>query len=335
VRALRASDQHCLAVGQTDAEGNYELRFSHGGEPYMIVADTQWGRSFDTSSSAACPELRPQAEVTGKTGDDIYSFRSGETAGDELEQKIDLRVPESQDSGAFNILDVMIQGFNWTTAMVGDNLPKLRARWTRGEQTFITDTSYYDTHQRDDAKNFCIFIKGPAHNTDEFDDSVIAHEFMHHVLTTLIGPGPGGRHGPTWQSVPTLAFHEGAATALGSHVLKLPNYYDSSTTGGFGAWIVGIETIDATAMGRTSPAGTEDGTQSGKVSEGLISYVLWDLLDSDTKEADDRFPGAELQTVGALFDYLPKKERKDRGGTDVDLVDFLDGWRCEDTESRR
>ncbi|HVJ26371.1 MAG TPA: hypothetical protein VM493_02475, partial [Vicinamibacterales bacterium] len=335
VRVLRATDNRCLAVGQTDAEGNYDLRFSNTGDPrYVVVADAQWGRSFEPSSEGECPKLRPLAEVTGKTGDEIYSSSSPELQGLEQDFQFDLRIPEIFDSGAFNILDVMVQGFNWTTAMVGDNVPKLRARWSRGQETFIKGTSYYDAHGelKQDPKNDCIYIKGPADNTDEFDDTVIAHEFMHHVMTTLIGRGPGGSHGPYLQVEPRLAFHEGTATALGSYFLGVPAYLDSSFKPGWSVWNIGVETIDTTAAGRTFRAGTDDKTQSGKVSESLVSYVIWDLLDSGSKEAHDLISGSERETVSSLFHYLPHDDRDDRGADGEDLVDLLDGWRCEDRE---
>ena len=78
-------------------------------------------------------------------------------------------------------------------------------------------------------------------------------------------------------------------------------------------------------MPASVPLGTDDSTQTGKISEAVVAAILWDLADS-TSETKDTL--ARRDSVFAALGYLKSSNFADRGVVGADLVDFLDGWFC-------
>jgi hypothetical protein len=167
----------------------------------------------------------------------------------------------------------------------------------------------------------------PDESRDQFDDDVLLHEFMHYVLFTASFTAPGGAHNGL-PSAPALAFSEGMASALAMDALgkNPPRYRDrwllNSAT--MDLELEAGENLDTGSPVRTTPgAGVKD-----KISEHAVAAMLWDLLDG---AGDDPIAGPRGATFGALFSYLPAQSSAKltrRGVSGVDLVDYLDGWRC-------
>jgi hypothetical protein len=205
----------------------------------------------------------------------------------------------------------MGQSFEWTRTTRKELPPALRARWSLGLKTPLSAGSYKLGDE--------IFIGGLPDDSDEFDDSVIAHEVMHYVIAKLsVTDTPGGPH--PGHTDPRKAWDEGLATLLGQTALGSPVYSDSTATF-TGSW--NLDTYDD-----TNPFvwGTMDATQNGDVHEWLVSLTLWDMMDSDDEPWDHfREESAVLDTV---FDFLPDHRTRRRGPRGIDLVDFLDGFRC-------
>jgi len=84
-------------------------------------------------------------------------------------------------------------------------------------------SAYFNTDER------AIYLRGDAaSNTDEFDQTVIAHEFGHFLTHTFSrSDSIGGEHDLTQYLDPRLAFDEGWATAFAGLALHSPYYRDS------------------------------------------------------------------------------------------------------------
>ena len=110
-----------------------------------------------------------------------------------------------------------------------------------------------------------IYLVGKANvDTDEYDGSVIIHEWAHYFQQFFSrNDSIGGPHSPGQQLDRTLAFSEGLATAWSGIVLNRTNYID--TTG------VGQADVLLQDM--------ENGPANGKgwFNEDSIAHVLWKL----------------------------------------------------------
>ena len=216
----------------------------------------------------------------------------------------------ADSSGAFSIADTMGRVLDWVRTKRNELPAPLRARWSLGLSTPIGKS--YKTGNE-------VFINGDPADPDEFDNSVVAHEVMHYVIAELSATDSrGGAH--NGYGDPRFAWDEGLATLLGQAALGTPVYSDM-TEQFMAGW--NLETYNDP---NNFVLGTVDGTQSGDMHEMLISMVLWDLMD-DENEATDRFR-EESAVLGSVFDFLPAHRTRRRGAAGIDLVDFLDGFRC-------
>ena len=179
-------------------------------------------------------------------------------------------------------------------------------------------------------------MNGVEDDQDEWDDSVIMHEFMHFVVRNLsYAPLPGGVH--SGRVKPKLAFSEGLATGLGQIALGNPMYSSENLSGAFVTDIergtrqsVRNETDvlnAATKRFSSDYKGTSDGSHTGKVSEYLTAMVLWDLNDP-SNETHDRFDQSMAwYALSVVFNPLPTGSFNDRDGNGIDLVNYLDHYR--------
>lgn len=321
VQAIRTSDDKCLARTVTDANGAYTLRFNNDGDPkFKVTAEPRWGNLRPATSGNGCPDFDALASVQKLTGSAVYSAETAEQDGskDSNISGLDLKVAMSQDSGAFNINDVVAQGYNWVLTRWGKELPKLAVRWEAGKNTPV-GTSYYDGGST-------FFILGKTDDPDEWDDTVIAHELSHFIVEKLSkSDTPGGNHALYSHSVPPLAWNEGLATALAVDELGRKEYFDSSVDA---SGVIAASVFTPEAHPQILP-GTHNGAMSGNIDETLIASIVYDLLD-DKNEPHDKLDVNYHNVLGSLFTYLPRRGRTNRGAAGVDLVDFLDGWRCQD-----
>lgn len=347
VRVVPMGSTTPLKVGTTDADGVYDIRFDDLSlRDYRVEVEASWTDPLTN---------RVQAKVLPLTGSDPYRIPSPPILrSDDADQQIpmaddaDFRLPTRRvdldilpkdNSGALNILDRMRFGFAWLADNVpaqvrsgGKSVPRdqayppLTVRWTnRG--TPPDDGSYYQHPQR------TIFVgdlerhQNPDESRDQFDDDVLLHEFMHYVLFTASFSAPGGKHNGL-PAAPALAFSEGVASALAIEALgkSPPRYQDR--------WLQNSSTLDlefeqAQNLDTNSPLRTTPGAGvKDKITEHVISAIVWDLLDG---AGDDPVDAQRDSVFNALFSYLPTQSAAKiarRGDSGVDLVDFLDGFRC-------
>lgn len=346
VRVVPIGTTTPLKVGNTNADGVYDIRFDDLSlRDYRVEVEASWTDPVTK---------RVQAKVLPLTGNDPYRIPSppilrADDGEQQIQQpddaqfrlptrRVDLDILPADNSGALNILDRMRLGFAW----VADNVPArvrsagrtvareqafqpLTVRWTnRGTPP---DGTLYQQATR------TIFVEdlqsgpNPDETRDQFDDDVLLHEFMHYVVGTASFSSPGGNHNGL-SSPPALAFSEGLAHVLALDALgkEPPRYQDRFllNTSAVDLEIEDAQNLDTGNPVRTTPgAGVKD-----NISEFVVSAIVRDLLDG---AGDDPIAGPRGAMFGALFSYLPtqssaKLTRRGVGG--VDLVDYLDAWRC-------
>jgi hypothetical protein len=292
------------------------------------------------------------AQVWPLTGTTVYEASEDVGALSSLDVEKNISITRDKNSGAFNIVDVMRRAVIWKNSFfegwVADKVKPLVARWTKGLGTpdahgGNTGGSFYWCRTDNSScgiENKAIWLGGDPTNPSEFADTVIAHEFSHHIqssldITTPLQPKPDGTfdssHGFSQLIAPYFAWSEGSATGMGQVITRSPIYRNGNPVAG------GIVDVEATpkpagdltqgaAMG-TSPANDA----SGLINEFLVASIFYDLMDPANEPGNDEIAETPYATAMTLSRYLKTPKMTDRMGFGVDLVEFLDGWRCYQT----
>jgi hypothetical protein len=214
---------------------------------------------------------------------------------------------------AFNALDVALVGIDQAELSFGGDAPLLALLWERGKSLDckscfggIDDPDEYSV----------IFLSGDPADDDAFDDLVILHELGHFFdFVWSHSDSPGLTHDGS-PIDPRVAWGEGLATYLGCRIAGAPVLLDTNPVG------AGFYAIDEPDF----PADRRDEIDQD-LSEFVVSATLWQL-----DHGVGGFPGAGPEPIDAVLqDFLGDDQaRTDRGVDGVDLVDFIDGWRCLD-----
>ncbi len=261
-----------IATGATNAFGDYELsgnNASRRGGLYLRVLSTL---------DAAHPidlEIRNNPDEEALLA--VTSVGIDDSTSNPFITSSEVFAKTTGVGGGFNILDV----FQDASAFVRNaapcpepntqcSLPLLKAYWEPGG----TRGTYYRTPE-----NF-IFICGGGESEecrsfdpDEYDDSVIIHEFGHFVLNTFSKDlSPGGLHSLTENDQDIrLSWSEGWANFFSSAVRNSPLYVDTSG----GGVLISFSLEDFS----THPTSTLIDMAHFTTSEIAVSGVLWDSFD--------------------------------------------------------
>ena len=316
VEVHQSSPDAVLATGTTDATGAFSLTFAMStpgayyvkvlassatanGAPYSQSVISNQGTDYSVQSPTLDASTNPN--MTGVT---IASTRSASNAG------------------AFNIFDQGINGFTFVQAQYGITLPTLTWQWTPGVGTCGGSASCFDP------RSGTIYVLSTSSDTDEYDDSVLLHEFGHFFVKNISSAASiGGMHSPGMRVTPLLAWSEGVPTFFGQSVLSSPTYIDTAANGSISV-LLNLET-----PGAEIPLGTSDGKIGGNLSEANVYALLWDLADpaQDSITLSNGITVTDVigqkdnvfSVLGAL-----KNASHDRGANGTDLVDFIDQWLC-------
>jgi hypothetical protein len=319
----------------TDAEGNYALPFlPKAATTPRIQVDAAWVKTGETT---------PFIKVLRRSGTQVNQATIDVTT---LTNEYNVNIEQAAGAGAFNILDILRQAYTWTgttfnTAQANLVIPT-NARWERRSGT-ADGASYNECRSQNDPAG-CVFqFEGRTTNPDENDDSVIAHEYVHQLARCFkIDNTPGGDHNFDARVVPTLAWSEGLASAIGQTILGNPMF---ATMGRSSRGSVDLE---MTLMDETNGAATGTNpvnSMTGRLNEFLVAAVLWDLMDpangfdpanpsaASTDSDADTIADGKQAVLDTLAGFLRSGVYVDRGVTGHDLVEFLDGWRCYSNRS--
>jgi hypothetical protein len=313
VEVVQASDNTVLATGATDDNGDFKINFN------MTTPGAYFVRALTTRVSDEVDQ-----EVVNSSNS-LYSVKSAQQNSSTTRNATGIVLASTRANsfaGAFNIFDLGLLGFREAKARFGVSMPHLTWSWTTGQPQCGGTASCFQ------AASNTISVLSSADDPDEYDDTVLAHEFGHFIMAQVSDRvrAPGGDHGG--QKVnPLLAWSEGSATFLGQWIVRSPQYLDTKATGMGPSF--NIEQIASASQG------TSDGTLSGDVSEFSVAAILWDLADSAQDSVRmGLLPLSSIKdivaNVDAVFDRLValKTTTKNRGVAGADLVDFLDLWVC-------
>lgn|GEM_PF-1253719 len=228
-----------------------------------------------------------------------------------ISQEIDMREPPqrlwliagSQASGAFNILEAVQRG-NDLLALADRRItpPPVTMYWSvrntnrsGAVQDGFVGTTFFSL------SGATAFILGdPNADPDEFDDSVILHEYAHMLAVRFSkDDSPGASHGVGDVLDPRVAWSEGFANFFSSAARNDPIYRDAK---GFN----GGKTLRYDLEENVPP-----GDRPGYWSEASVHSLLWDLFDDAADAGDEvRFSFSSLWEAFAdlrndYFVYLP------------------------------
>lgn len=124
-----------------------------------------------------------------------------------------------------------------------------------------------------------IYILGWADNdTDEYDRSVIVHEFAHLIEHQLSrSDNIGGSHAPNERLDTRIAFSEGWGNAFASMAMQDPIYRDSFGSNQDLGFAFSVEDIET--------------NHPGWFSEGSVGNLLFDIFDDDSEQNDSLSAG--------------------------------------------
>ncbi len=264
-----------IATGASDAFGNFNITADNSG---------QRGGVYVRVVSKSDPADLSKLEIRNNPEDQsLYSFLSpgmDDSTATPFSANLNLSAKAGGAGGVFNLLDVFLDASEFVqqagpcpapnTACL---LPMLTGYWERGS----AEGTYFTSPQNE------IFVLGGGGkgDADEYDDSVIIHEFGHFVLSQFSkDDSPGGSHALNENDQDIrLSWSEGWANFFSSAVRGTPIYVDT-VEGGLG---LSFNIEDYTTL----PSSSLNTSALYTTSEIAVAGILWDLLDPINNNATD------------------------------------------------
>ncbi|MDO9097589.1 MAG: hypothetical protein Q7U60_05675, partial [Candidatus Methanoperedens sp.] len=301
-----------IAWSQTDSNGYYYIDKKDDGTP-IYNDDGVFQNGLDLF--ARVYSENSVASVTSDTGS-VYKAEN-EVYGDVLGGLVLLRPLEyaQPNRGAFNIYNSLVEGATYVDNQPNTPVPpKVRAIWPDN-----------DADSSSEYGNGIIYIEGPASSDpDEWDESVILHEYGHFITDSYadlfppnIDYGTDGIH--TWTSHETIetGWIEGWSNFFQSAVRHYYNYplYDRYVESYFS---------------RSLENAIEAGDPRGDDVEGAIASALWDIYDSNQ---DNIRGGTDTVNMGfdEIWNILDKYDPDTSSSTKNHpwtIYDFWNGWKA-------
>ena len=299
VEILRASDQSILATTATDGtDGRYSATVSNtpfivrvkaqarragaGGYDFEIRNNTSSNALYALDSATVTPASGSvTVDLNAPTGWGGSSYTGTRAAAPfailHMLWEAKLLIHGVEPDVSMAAVDVYWSPLNNSADCDGQPNPVTGAIGT----TFFLDATI-PASGRCPATPPGIYVLGDANGTadddaDEFDSSVIAHEFGHYFEDALSRTDSlGGPHSLGDRSNLTLAFSEGWGNAFQGFVLGSPWYRDTFGTSGSSSFAFDME---------NNSAPYQNVTESGWFAEASVHEVLWDAY--DTPPVDD------------------------------------------------
>jgi hypothetical protein len=299
VQAIDASSSAVLATATTDANGDYSVSVPSSRNLFiraraeMVKTGTAptWNFSVHNNTGAG-------------TNDALYALDGAAASSGVASSTRNLRAPTGfgtnsytgeRAAAPFAILDTVFRAKELVlTAVPTTAFPDLQLFWSdtnRPVDRFCPDngeigtTSYqvFGQGDRDDCGQLTtegIYILGAfdggGGDTDEFDQSVIAHEFGHYLEDRFgRSDSVGGMHGNDLPLDLRVAFSEGWGDAFSGMALGNSVYRDSQQ---------GVQ--DDFSFDLEADADATDGATEGWFSEFSVGEILWDLFDATNESGD-------------------------------------------------
>lgn len=271
---LQHANGNVFSSATTDAFGRYTLQAPINEEVRISVKAEL--RQTGTPSW--------QVRITDNTQSNaLYLMQGSVSCTDEAPQSRSLHASSGWTGSAygntrvaapFAILDSVYQSLQLLLAADASlSLPELELRWSTENRAIngnpasgdIDTSSYNGTH---------IYILGDEDNdTDEYDRSVVQHEFAHFIEHRLSrSDSIGGGHGPQTLTDMRVAFSEGLANAFTAIASASGIYEDSHSAKQNNGFNYSLETSASNNL--------------GWFSENSVNLILYDLIDSNDDDVD-------------------------------------------------
>ena len=286
VEAVNASGA-VLARTRSDAEGRYRLDVDANTEVRIRI------RAHMQRSAAGGP--RWDVKVTDNTNGNALYVAQGDLASSGTgasTRNLNAasgwvggargRYANARVAGPFAILSSTYEALQRFAGVDPDiNLPALEYRWSVRNRSAAgnladgaIDGSFYSPTER------LIYLVGQENeDTDEYDHSVVFHEFAHHFTSVMSRDDSlGGNWTDEARLDMRLAFSEGFGDALGAIITDDPLYRD--TFGPFQA-LAGTRNMEANPV---NPAA--DANRIGWYHSLSVTAMLYDLYDTTNDGAD-------------------------------------------------
>jgi len=208
VEIVDASTSKVLASAVTGTDGSYFMTFFYYGKVvYPRVV-----------SEATIPNAQPimvknlSSSLYAQAGTDISLANQGTFSGQNIS------IPANSIGGAFNILDVLTNGFQFVNGLANAYPPSLSAYWHTGNNLGTYYCNGYDPYQCINGEG--IYVLNYAGDTDEYDDDVLYHEFGHFTAAHFSqDDSPGGQHALGQNDLDLrLAWSEGWGDSMPGHI---------------------------------------------------------------------------------------------------------------------
>ena len=279
VRVILTVNGGTLAEGKTDASGAFTLDVSETWRGASMLV-----RVFSDSSVAYA-----DVKVKNHSGG-AYFAQAGPITGPQADMALLATAADATGrvGGAFNIYSQFMAGIEFIRAAdPGATFPALEAHWTKDNGTGPPACTCFDQ-----SSGFLIGFLDLPTDTDDYDDSVILHEFAHYLEVVFSHPSsPGGSHfscgDPTPQDLDyRLSFGEGWGDAFPQMVLGNPLYVDTMPGGGF--------TTNLEVPCLVTGPGYED----------AVASAFWDLFDGPTSGVASTDPDALDLGFGPIWQAM-------------------------------
>jgi hypothetical protein len=286
----------------TDANGKFEFRFCDDDGVFNAELELYYRVCAEVWEG---PTRIARIEQTSE--EELYCFDSGTIDSEGGTVDFDLAVYQlnQQQSQIFNIAHSLYWAWKYWNNNLGAGAPffdrGVTVNWEAGKGS----GSFYSDSRGE------MTIAGDASSTDEWDDSVIIHEWGHFADHQFsCNQNPGGAHTLPGNNTGTngdkLSWGEGFA-----------DYYQSAARtimpgSGFHNWYIDVSgpTVDFEPI--SSPA--------SQLNEGAVAALLWDFIDT-ANDGSDTFSHGGDRVLKAFTDP------GFRGNSQCNMARYLKVWR--------
>jgi hypothetical protein len=301
IEIIREADGEVLVSGATGLDGTYDLTLTNDGPAGVYV-------------SVLAQESETAVTVQDKTGN-LYAIRSKQLDDTESDAfTVDLTATVGALGGVFNILDVVLDGASFVRELTGEMPPALTAVWTAGN----CDGTYYEL-----AGGTIRILGGCQGDADEYDDTVLLHEYGHFLAARFSrDDSPGGAHflDDNTQDI-RVSWSEGWGNFFPAVVRNDPLYVD--TIGNKAAIVFEIESLSSPM----SDLSLLPDLAVFTTNELSVAAVLWDIVDDSPGENLVGGPDDVSSGMEPVWDIFSKYLLcPDCGIGRVSFEHFWDGW---------
>jgi hypothetical protein len=198
---------------------------------------------------------------------------------------------QTRSAAPFAILDSMISATLY--ALQGRSalsFEPIDVYWSEANTLDNVGTSYF-------SGTYIMILGDAGVDTDEYDESVIIHEWGHYLQTILSRDDSiGGPHGSGDLLDMRVAFSEGWANAYSGLASNRDVYSDTS----------GRNQGDGFTLSLETELTTNEGGIKGWYSEDSIQYIVFDLFDQGESD-DDALALPVSVMIASMVDFMPKQ----------------------------